>query len=495
MENYKQMNCSIYSKAVLLLFALLIIIKGLLLASYGPIYTPDSTGYTGFGDTILKGSSWLHSVDLSHYWYPHTAFRSIGYPAFISFAKIINQDHFEWIVVLGQMCLSLYVTRLVMRLSFEISQRVWFAVIAALSHGLGLGVMLDQCLLTDSLNASVLLIVICLISLRFLRKEPPTYLFIFSMGLLVALAFFIREAMAQLQYLYWIVILGWVFAQRLSLKKSVIVCLVFGLPMMGSIYSYKSWNEYRTGERFITTAGQTTMYFPALDLKKRGINAFENDVLLKDLPAYKEPLAKIAPLKNISIINTHLVKEHGMSPIDVSRYAFKKFVGYWREFPLEMLKITLSHIPEEQAFQAFMPVESMMLLDYWATNTKPYYQYYDLMLKVTTEARYDLFTAYIARFYSHLFSIVVMAAFVFGAPLMFLSEMKNNKYRISEIKRSHVLFLMFWLLYFGYTSAYALVNLEMRYLLPVQPFCMIAGLYFLINPIEKYWAEMRKPLA
>jgi len=75
-------------------------LKLVFLGLYGPVHTPDSYGYTGFADWILNETAWRTQLDLKDFWYPPSGFRSIGYPAFIAFFKLITASYYDWLIVI-----------------------------------------------------------------------------------------------------------------------------------------------------------------------------------------------------------------------------------------------------------------------------------------------------------------------------------------------------------------------------------------------------------
>ncbi|MDV7340832.1 hypothetical protein RYZ26_14595 [Terasakiella sp. A23] len=466
-----------HQKVLWAFFAAVVGLKAVFLAIYGPMHLPDSGGYTRFADWILNDTQWRTSLDLKDYWYPPSGFRSIGYPAFIALMKLIASNSYDWLVVFVQMGLSLFVTYRLITLALALKLSFYVALFVGATHAISLGFLLDQCVLTDSLNANILLCATLIMAQGIVEKRPVNWQAMITVGLLVALAFLIREAGSYLQYLYWPLAFWWLFrtVERWKQRALLFACLI--LPMIIFTQSYKTWNQMRTGERFVTTAGQTTVFFPVLELKKRGINAFENDPYLKDMPPYHEPLWRVAPLQNIRVINTHLVKEHGWDALDVSRYAFKTFFRLWMERPADMAKITMGAISLNQAFMPLSPVETALTYPFWETERKPFWDKMELTYKVRDFGRYDLLAAYVARHAERVVSFFITICFVLAVPVLIIRQGIKSGFRFTEMDQNLVLFGLFWLIYIGFTGAYALVNLEQRYLLSVFPLCTLSGVY------------------
>lgn len=115
----------------------------------------------------------------------------------------------------------------------------------------------------------------------------------------------------------------------------------------------------------------------------------------------------------------------------------------------------------------------------------------DMMEKVKTEGQYELLLAYLARHIERIISILISAAFIIGAPVLFYRTLKKAEYRLQSLPDQIWLITFYWLLYFGYTFAYAMVHLEQRYLLPVVPFLTIGGILMLNQAFFKLKTVIR----
>ncbi len=480
-----------YSLIFMAVFISLILLKLLYLFSYGPILSPDSRDYIKFANLILNENRWVSHLDLNTpFWQPETGFRSIGYPAFLALNQLVFGELFKWSSVGLQIILSIYTSYLIYQLSNRFLENEVLSLFCASAHALSQGLLMDQCILTDSLNASLVLIVLSTISIKIIDRSPPSASTILGLGILILIAFSIREAGNFLQFLLWPIFLYWIIQNIDSWYMRVLLFAIFISPMFLGIYTYKTWNEHRTGERFITTAGQSTMYFPVFKLKKQGIDAFENDPLLLGLPEYTYPLDEQA-MTNSRTINKHLHTQHNFNAVQISNYAFTTFFRLWKDYPVAMMASTLSEIRGKQFFSSFMPVETWIKTHLWARGNKPFQKRRDMIEKVKTEGRYELLLAYIARHLERIISILISAAFVIGGPVLFYLTFKKTGYRLQNLPDNIWLITFYWLLYFGYTFAYAMVHLEQRYLLPVVPFLTISGVLMLKQAFFKLKTVIR----
>ncbi|GGF64452.1 hypothetical protein GCM10011332_18190 [Terasakiella brassicae] len=488
LQPYKQAG---YSRVFIVVFTGLILLKLFYLFSFGPVFLPDSTGYIKFANLVLNEKEWINHVDLRNaFWQPETAFRSIGYPAFLAFNKLIFGELFDWSSIGIQITLSLYTSYLIYQLSDRFLKNEVLALFCASAHALSQGLLMDQCLLTDSLNTSLMVIVLCTISIKIIDRSPPKTATVLGLGTLILIAFSIREAGNFLQFLLWPIVLYWIIRNHPLWSMRIFLFMLFISPIFLGVYGYKTWNEHRTDKRFITTAGQSTMFFPVFKLKKQGIDALKDDPLFQGLPEYVYPLDEQVMINSYAI-NKHLHSQHNFNAVEISNYAFTTFFRLWKTYPVGMVAGTFSEIREKQLFSSFMPVETWVKTHLWARGSKPFQKRRDMMEKVKTEGRYELLLAYIARHLERIISILISAAFVIGGPILFYRTLKKTGYRLQNLPDQVWLITFYWLLYFGYTFAYAMVHLEQRYLLPVVPFLTISGVLILKQAFFKLKTVIR----
>lgn len=473
---------STYPIQIFLIFLVLIGIKATGLWAYGPIMTPDSSGYTAYADIILSNRDWLSQSTMRG---SILAFRSIGYPMVIATARIIAGDAWMWLIIYAQLILSLIASLYVFRLTKHLSGHLKLALFAAFCHGIGQTIVLDQCILTDSLNASFLLILSCHVGLAILDRRKPSLFEVGGLGCLVLAAFLMREAGDFLQYLLWPLIVYWGIASGLGKFRAVILVLIFAMPMLMGTQAYKYWNEVRTGNRFITTGAQTAMFFPMLELERRGTHVFAQDELLKDMEPFG-PWDITTLGEQATRINAHLYSQHGFDDIDVARYAMNFFFQTWRDYPVDMAIVTLSQLRAKQSVLAFMPVEAVVQLREWATGNRPWPAKGTLWKAVFEDGRIDQLALVTGRGISRGVSMVILLAFLIGAPLLFLREVQHGHTKIEAYDVTISLMFLYWLIYLGYTSAYVLVHLETRYLMPAEPLSMVAGLAVTAALWQKY---------
>ncbi|HBT41319.1 MAG TPA: hypothetical protein DEB21_04630, partial [Rhodospirillaceae bacterium] len=292
----------------------------------------------------------------------------------------------------------------------------------------------------------------------------------------------LREAGAVMHLALWPLILTWTLKTGGGLRRTGIVLVVFLLPLMLGIQAYKSWNQMRSGERFVTTVAQTAMYHPVLDLARRGLPVFAEDPLLSDAPGLL-PLHPI-PGVTFSVINQHLKTAHGMSALAVARHAETLFYDHWRRHPLDRASIYLGRMDPRYAYLAFMPLSGPERLSLWAGGTTPFPGPGEIRRNLFEHGRVDQALLLAARTLARLISTVLTAAFLIGVPIVVIRSLARGAWRPSALETRPLTFAALWLFALAWPAVYALVYLEDRYLAVMTPFVAVIGLAF-VAP----WAE------
>lgn len=68
-----------------------------------------------------------------------------------------------------------------------------------------------------------------------------------------------------------------------------------------------------------------------------------------------------------------------------------------------------------------------------------------------------------------------------------------QRLRIAAYNQRVILMLLYLCLYLGYTIIYGMVNMELRYLMPVAPLAMLTGLTLVSPYIEKMYQSWKAP--
>lgn len=472
-------DVSVNPRAVVGVFAAIIAFKVWLLFAIGPVFTPDSYGYDQFADFLAANSAWITQERL--HWdlnlvevRPKTLFRVMGYPLLVMAAKALSADHWAYLLVVLQAVVSLGASIYVYRLSRALGIGASTALFVAFVHGTGQAMLFDLCILTDSLNASLLVILGCHVGVAVLAERKPHLGEVAALGGLVFLAFLLREGNSYLQILYWPLIAYWALRVMDTKARAVVMFLAFVVPMVLGVEGYKTWNQVRTGERFVTIGGNTAFYVPLAYLQRDGIDVFGQDALLADMPPLPPGPGVVTPIRNT--VHTHLARVHGLNELEIVAHGRKMFFAAWREHTADMAALTLSHMREKQALLAVMTVNAADTAVTWATGQSPFPKPGALKANVLEGGRYDQLLMVAGRTVERVLSLAVSAAFLLGVPLAVIFALRRDGLGLFCANPKAALMGYFWLLYFGYVGFYALISLEMRYLLPVTPFVIVSGM-------------------
>jgi hypothetical protein len=466
-------SCDAESRAIIGVFAAVAAIKLLLLAAFGPVSQPDTPGYVEYAEQILRSTKWLHDADLSSSPTPITAMRMVGYPALIAAAMAIAGPHWPYLLIALQFAMSFAAGWALYRLALELALP-WPASLAAVAtFMLSLQLTLDQALLTDSINSSCLVISVCLLASGAVARRPLRIRQAALAGLLMALAFLVREA---LQFL--VITLAPLMAARLwlagrgRLASSVVACGLVFAPLVVTVELYKAWNLHRTGERFVTTISTLNLVQAIAQAAK-----YDPAVVAGDTPfdrAVREQFKDNIYSEVISF-NDALFNQ-GIRATDLSRMSYAHYYRAWREQPLAMLTVLRRHISEREAKLTIRPLAAICETIEWATTKPGCYDYRDLYrslpffqgLPWTAPAFFVLQTAEIAL------AIALFGGFLIGVPCLIVIGWFSAQGRVDA---AILILASFWLLYVGWFTAYGVVHIEDRYLAPVLPFSILGGFY------------------
>src|ERR1700731_1865121 len=90
---------------VWLLLAVILIVELAALILLGPLVQPDSDGYIGYADAILRDGTWLHDAGARSSPVPPMLLRTIGYPLVVAATKLVAPAHWKELLVIVQ-CLA-----------------------------------------------------------------------------------------------------------------------------------------------------------------------------------------------------------------------------------------------------------------------------------------------------------------------------------------------------------------------------------------------------
>lgn len=470
------------------IFVLLLAVRAVLLAIYGPVEAPDSGGYIAYANIILAGQ--LNNQSLAADLAPHTVFRMIGYPAVLAAGLLVAGKLWAWLVVALQILLTLASVAALYRVALLLCGTRVMAVLAGLAYGLSMPLVFDQMILTDSLAASVLILAACHLAVCILQRRPLRWQGAVVAGMLLAITFLIREASLLLAGTGLLPLaLAAAFADRwperpwrllrLSGLPRIAIALAVLLPVLLTWQGYRLWNADRLGVPLVTSVGQSTI------LQGLAVSAQRNPAVFDRSHVFDRVAAETFStysFDEIWLINGRLYKEYGMTADRIASAAYTSYFRAWLREPLSMLWIPLYHVRMSVVLSPFQPFASVRLLHLWATGEA-------LELgtrRAMQERNWTMLPVFLMDTVCRAFAIAIFAAFLFGTPWRLLRQGWTPQVVVS---------LGFLGLFVAMHAGYAMVHLEPRYLMPAIAGGTVVGLFNLRDLWQWYRKRRRGGMA
>lgn len=441
--------------------AFLFAIKITLLAWGGIAFTPDTPAYIEFARRILEEEAWRSAIDSSAPFSP-TEFRIIGYPAIIAACMLLAGEYWPWMIVAIQITLSLFASFLSLRLGIALGLGPRFAALAVVMTGTSLRLVHDQAILTDSLNASLLMTILCVLLTRLVQKRDFGFGEGAALGLCLALAFLLREGMLTLAVLLLAPLSARVFIASVGRRwRAALAAILFFIPLMVTAEIYRSWNAARAGDAFITTGAQTVYLMGLTKAARYDATLFDKNGDLDQ--AARSVLSSYDFFDAVETIG--MLSKAGYDPRAIAQMAQARYFQAWLEKPRAMTRMMLSHVRENQLMLAVRPFESVRDALFWATGQRPWPNHSDLRQASRPAAPFNDIL-YGAILIERLASIFVTLAFLL-APIIFWRR------KDALLALAATVALAF---YMGFLLIHSLAHLESRYLSPILFLASLFGL-------------------
>lgn len=455
-------------KPVIATFAIILAVKLAALAVFGPASQPDTANYVSYADEILSGA--FRHVDLAHDPMPLTLRRVIGFPAVIAAAKVMFSRDWAWAVVLFQFAMSLWATAMVYRLARAFGLGVGLSLGVVAAQASSMQFVVDQAILSDSLTGSTTTIATCILGLVALRREPRSLLVFLGAGMLIAMAFLIREVMAFLAAGLLPLAVAAAMTGRSRLRQWIAVALVF-IPLIAVHVAYSEWNRVRVGAPVITTTAQAALYDALTEAAVYDPTIYSGSSPIDIVGRRILEKMRVERFGYEDLSSAMLHDEFGWDAIRMSHEATLAYLRGWRDHPVAMIRHTLYHVSETQLHQAVRPVETVRDVLLWNTGSD-----HDFAREhAVRNGNWWAIPGVIVNWIAMTISVFVFLAFLIVTPIRFVREGWTAETSVS---------VGMWFFYLAVDGLYATVHLEPRYLTPVVAGSIVVGTVNIVRTIE-----------
>jgi 4-amino-4-deoxy-L-arabinose transferase-like glycosyltransferase len=453
---------------VIATFAIILAVKLAVLGIFGPTSQPDTSNYVAYADEILSGA--FHHVDLVHDPMPVTLRRVIGFPAVIAAAKATFGGDWAFAVVLLQFAVSLWATAMVYRLARAFGLVVWLSLGVVAAQATTMQFVVDQTIISDSLTGSTTTIATCILGLVALRREPRSLLVFLGTGVLIAVAFLMREVMAFLAPGLLPLAVAAAMTEPSRLRQWAAVALVF-LPLIAVHVAYTEWNRVRVGAPVVTTTAQATLYDALSEAAVYDPTIYSGSSPIDIVGRRIMEKERVERFGYEDLSSAMLHDEFGWDAIRMSHEATLAFLRAWRDHPVAMIRHTLYHISETQLHQAVRPVETIRDVLLWNTGSDQGFA----RESAVRDGNWWAIPGVIVNWIAMTISVFVFLAFLIVTPIRFVREGWNAETSVS---------VGLWFFYLVVGGLYATVHLEPRYLTPVVAGSIVIGTVNIVRTVE-----------
>jgi hypothetical protein len=440
--------------------AALVALKLGALAAFGPIMTPDGTGYVAYAEQILSGD--FRHVDLAANAGAMSLIRTIGYPAVIAAAELVAGADWSWAVVLLQFALSLLASIMVFRLArcFGLGTVVSLGVAAAQATGIQFSI--DLAIASDSLCASALTIAACTLAQRALGSGLRRLWPLLGAGGLIAVAFLMRDVIAFLAAGFVPVAAAAARVQPTRRRQWAAFAVIF-IPLLAAYGAYVGWNKSRLDAYVVTTIPEWTLLDALAAASQYDPTIFSGtapvDVAARRVFKFSDPGQRLEQAFEADHV---LHSEQGWTDIRIAHEITIAYLQAWLHHPAAMVRHALSHFSETQLHQAVRPVETVRDLLLWTSGSdQGFAREY-----AVRDGRWWMIFAIVPHRILEAISVAVFSAFVLLTPYRLWREGLS-------VETSAAIGL--WCPYLTFSGLYGAVHLEPRYLAPVVAGSVVVG--------------------
>jgi len=450
-------------------FAVLAALKAMLIAVYGPLIHPDTSGYLDYAGLMLDGGMWLHAVDLETLAKPPEVLRTIGYPALIAAARVLGGAGWAYLVIGLQSVVSLLASYAVYRLALTLARSLPWALLAALLYSTSMILTYDVSLLSDSLFTNLTVIVVAALAINYATAGSAGARRLIGLGAIFTLALLMRDAGRYILPLLMLLAAMGAYRDRPVGWLTVRTGVAFALPAVVALAAYMAWNQYRASDAFVTTGGQT-VYLNAVVGMAEWTRDFDGTTPLDRVA--RELVRRYDQAEALDI-GRALHQRYGLTAPDIARLAFARYLATVVRHPLAFIRYAGDELNLKLVFMLANPLASFEELHQLATGQRldgPVSQWRELVGKFSL-ARALRLVGHIA---GRIASAVLFLAFFIGVPVSVLRAVARR-----NMAGEMALMAWLWLFYTGAILMHAAVYLELRYVMFAVPAAVVGGLWVL----------------
>jgi hypothetical protein len=427
----------------------------IVLSVFGPIETPDTSGYVGFADQVLSGQLPTGTELLTEAATPVSLYRMPGYPALIALFKYLFGNGWKVALVLLQISVSSLLAIAAYRTAALLGLPRAFALLVSLLPSVSIGLVMQVSIMTDAIYSVLFGCAALLLVQAVFHTSSRTPLYV---GLLLATAMSLREATLFIAAVF--VPAVWIAAG--AGRRVRWLCLSF-LPLLAFTACLMTANYVRSGYAVVTTSPQIVMVQALLPLDKQGLPLFHDDTLF-DRTA--RATLRGDDYNSIFELNDKLFLA-GLSAPQIAAEARNRYFRTWRRFPVAMVVASIGRYRERYLALPFHPPNAARLLLLYSGHPSPKISNPGMLWQDAQKGSVS------AAFWLVVYGVTLAIGTVIGllaaaAPFLLL---RKGEHRTLAL-------LGTWLICAGFIAVYLPVHLNERYLAPLIPLqCLLAGTF------------------
>lgn len=313
---------------------------------------PDSAGYIGFAEIMMRSFDWLHTADLTDY-QDVIHHRLPFYPFLIAVGQTFfgKSGGLVFIVMLQFALFGFSLQRF-----FSFMGKLNFSTITSscvtLALAIGIPLFFTCSILTDSFYLSFGLLALTSTTLLFLDKATSTD------KITIAVSFVFMTLLRESTLYFALAFTPFLFFMLINKNKRntlILAGLIF-IPILAVNALLSTWNFYRTNQAFVTTGLTTALVNPILDLKNKYPKLDYVSPLDRYLPSTR-PYQFADGLRAAE----HLSIEQKLDMPQLEKIIKATYFNSWSDFTLQRIIISFDNALKGKPNDVFNPMRNIQL--------------------------------------------------------------------------------------------------------------------------------------